>query len=165
MTNRELASLAIKLVGLYCLIQVVLHIAGASYMVLSGQMTIPALGLFYAVLSSFVALGALLIWKSEWFVRLVLAARKRPGPDEETEQKRLQPILFSVVGVVLVVQALPQVSFTISRYLFEEDRELGWQWPHLTGLAVQMLLGVALFLGSGGLARVWRRINEMNQWP
>ncbi len=164
MTNRELASLGIKLVGLYCLIQVVARVAGFSYSLLSGQAKMPALGLFFGVFLVFVALGVLLIWKSERFVHLALPRAERSS-HEGSEPPRLQAVFFSVVGVVLIVQALPSVTLFVARHWIEESPPFGWQWPHLAALLVQVVLGVALFLGSAGLTRIWRRINQMNQAP
>jgi hypothetical protein len=113
----------------------------------------------------FIVLGVLLIWRSDWFVGLILPTAGVASPDAG-EPKRLQAVLFSVVGVVLVVIALPTIIFTIVAYAVEDpEMRTRIEWARLASLGVQLLLGVALFLGSTGLTRVWRRINEMNRAP
>lgn len=171
MTNRQLAMLVLKLMGVYCLILVAESVPAVSYWLASEGESLLPFALSTMVLLLFTALGISLIWKSERYVRLVLprsdAADPEPGKSKPDD---LQGVFFSVVGVVLVVHALPSiVSIIISYSLADKSPEFGspptLPWPSLAAVLVQVALGAALFLGGTGLARIWRRINEMNQAP
>ena len=169
MTNRELATLAVKLLGVYCLILVVGAAPGMGYWLGMELETLAPLLLGIASLLLFTFLGVWLIWKSDSFVRLVVPTAEAPT-SERGGASELQGVLFSVIGVVLVVHALPRIILTIFVYSRVEEWEKGTSgleraWPQLAAVALEIVLGVALFVGSRGLARMWRRIGEMNQRP
>jgi len=174
MTNRELATLVLKLMGVYCLILVVGAIPSVAMWLGIGieEETLWPLVAGGASLLLYTALGVSLIWKSGWFVGLVVTKSAEPEPEPaRSTPSDLQGVFFSVVGVVLVVHALPSILFIVISHSLRKSPEgfdpptIPFPWPDLARVAVELALGVALFLGSAGLTRIWRRINEMNQAP
>lgn len=166
MSNRELASLAIRLLGVYCLVRALASVADLTLLLAIAEETsiVPLLAGIGKVLILAV-MGVTMIWKSPWFARRMMRANEEARPDAEPRQ--LQAVLFSVIGVVLIVWAVPRITsitWTVASSGSEDKLSAYWN-PDLVALVVQLVLGVALFVGSGGLARIWRRINQMNQMP
>ena len=76
-------------------------------------------------------------------------------------------MLFSVVGLVLVVHSVPGLIqyFVNLVFIDEPSARIHPPWIAAVVLAIEFLMGVGLFVGSRGLARLWRRIGEMNRMP
>ena len=169
MTNRDLATLSVKLLGVYCLILFASAAPNFGYWFVAEDRTVAPFVIFIVSTVWFGLLGVILVWKSKWFVSLV--DPKPDPPDQETPSVGgLQEVLFSVIGVVLVAHGLPKVASTVIHYTVPEYWSDGTSrfrgaWPGLASSALEIVIGVALFLGSSGLARIWRRIQEMNQAP
>lgn len=75
----------------------------------------------------------------------------------------LQPIAFGVLGLGILASALPSLATELvrSRWGSEEGSLFGLMsantgWPVDTSLLIRVILGAALFLGSGPLTRFWR---------
>lgn len=90
-----------------------------------------------------------------------LAARMfRSVVPEQPLALELQPVAFSVLGIVIVVRALPTVlSIVASAGWFElGDSVLTTRsvpWPAIAANFLRLAIGIALFLGGGLLSRAW----------
>ncbi len=84
------------------------------------------------------------------------------------EQKELQVTLFSVVGLLVIVQTLPQWFNLIPSLIFMTERYqmMGLSinaihtYTALIGLLVQVCIGLYLFLGARGLAGVLKLLRK-----
>jgi len=179
MTNRQLATLAVKLLGVYCVMQLVGTIPG---ILAWARVDEPLVGLdaastwtlqvgFAVTVAAHAVLAILLIWRSGWFVRLVApdgAQAAVPGEGKD-DARAFQGVLFSVVGLLLIAFALPELVSTLFSRLALRDPATAppdrWFTTSLVRVGVELALGVALFLSGGGLARFWQRVNEMKRLP
>jgi hypothetical protein len=93
-----------------------------------------------------------------------LAARMFPAAERATGMTpSLQPVAFSVLGAVILTSALPTFvrEFAMSEIWREGSSTIHLLnsnafWQHDAPILLRMLLGLALFLGSGPLTRFWR---------
>jgi hypothetical protein len=173
MTKRELGSLAFKLAGIYALVEAVLNVPmvgmpltkSVRHTFESGDQTIM---LIFDVLPTVVLLlfGAALIRYSERLSAWTLSDGDAPATTA-IDVTDLQATLLAVVGVAMIVSALPA---------FARFGAYGWvnqQWavllremaPELTQLILEVLLGVALiacrrFAAHPGstVRRTWRTL-------
>jgi hypothetical protein len=82
----------------------------------------------------------------------------------------MQALAFAVAGVVIAVLAVPSLFWTVMHVvrLHQRDvdaellyhRQLGEAWLLLTRGGLQLVLGVALFVGAKGLSRAWHRLRS-----
>ena len=149
MSREDVATLALKLLGVYFL-------AGA----------IPFLGRFVTNLGSehvpvslvpvllIVVVSFVLICAARPLGRVLTGDTGMPGVVGSLSVSDWQTIAFSAIGVSLFVHVLPQLA-GLAR--LSPGRSI---WPYAVAPAVQIVVGIALFLRAQGLANVCRRMQE-----
>ncbi len=171
MTNQSAASLAYRLLGIYVLTECLAVLGGipSLYSIFS---SVPAEGVtillaMAGILLFIVVLGVLLVFKSGTLARLTVS------PDQEQEEASRpkgdpQAIAFSVLGVYLVAAAFPGLSMIVAQCLLggpgpAYPNPVTRLWPTLLQYSIQVVVGVALFLQSKGLVRLWEKFQQTLQ--
>ncbi|MBA3683630.1 MAG: hypothetical protein H0W72_00050 [Planctomycetes bacterium] len=80
---------------------------------------------------------------------------KEPVPIDGGIVVMLQRVAFSIIGVLLVTDALP-VLVTDLLSLLEPGAMVSEYLAPVCGTIIELALGIALFFGSNGLSRLWR---------
>jgi hypothetical protein len=153
---QDVGTLAFRLVGIWLLVSVVRDAGDAvgivTYQagwVLAARVSAPVVKL---------GLGLALILGGA-------AISRRCFPDGENSSampSALQPIAFSVLGLVVLATALPVVvsSLVARGAWYEEDGGMvssgGSSTPRLVAAILRVAIGLWLFFGFGGLVRFWR---------
>jgi hypothetical protein len=169
MTTRGLFSVGLKLVGVlylaYAVTYIPLLIGFFARQTEDKLVSVPlavAANLSGVILFGFIAWA--LIAKSE-----KLADRLMPTDSEDLglgfSAEVFQAIAFSVLGIYLVVNALPQLVAIGWSFAASGSSQFGWSredfllrnWQALGVGVVKLLLGVGLFAGSRWLANLWNR--------
>lgn len=93
-----------------------------------------------------------------------LPGGEKPGPQREGEIGHLQAVAFSVLGLYLIAEALPNLVVLGMIYDIRSPFEWTLEYrPAANGLSVFMTelvrtaVGVAFFLGARGLTNYWHR--------
>jgi len=179
MTKREVASLALKLLGIYAFIisvsllhSMMLMIAtySAQYADHLGQvpsLTLLAAGSMISLLL-LIFLGCYLIMASERLSRLIFPQEGTEDKISSLSSRDVQTIAFSIVGVLLLTSAVPglfRVMLRISQVLYHQKNLFstvvkGRIIEDSVVLVVRLTLGLYLFLGSKGLSRLWHKIQQ-----
>jgi hypothetical protein len=174
MTRHELASFALKLLGIYALIESLpfLQYVGAFvYMPRSGRTEFVTA--FWNVVIILVPLllaagtGVMLIVFSRHLAPLLVGEDRPLGMSSAVTGRDVQAIGFSVVAVLIFLRAIPQISQAIWVRYYAVSREFAgpgadrmaqevWRYG-IPGL-IQLVLAVVLFLHARGLASLWHRI-------
>ena len=172
MSNQALATLVVRLMGIYAWFQVLTVAPTMGYLFVGESLRHDQRGLWMAMVAiSFVALA---LWIALGFLMILMADRiaLRMAPPEEEPRPQpadsgsLQAVLFSVVGLIFVLHSIPKlIEQLVSIKIAGSGAFLYPPWIAVLLLALEFLMGVALFLGSRGLSRIWRRIGEMNRMP
>jgi len=173
MTKHELASLVLKLLGIYAIIEslpLLQPLAG-----LASLPSDPAEASMYR----WTLVGVLLLFLIMVLVGVLLLAYSRDLALRLMEEDQplnlsstltasdVQAIGFSLVGVLIFLRALPDLTQGIWGwlYLIAQNRTHLYRgpmprstWPHLLSAAIQLVLAVVLFLRAQGLAHLWHRI-------
>lgn len=162
MNRQDIANLTFKVVGLYCIIQAVSLLGWIAAMMQFPEAALERPSVLFSLVSPGLlgGLGAGL-----WLGSRKLAARVFPQADSPSPPTRILAIhalVFSVVGLFIIANSLPQVlgvviHFTIA---WQETLQLGYLEliRPLTEPLFQLIIGVVLFLGSHRLVRVWSRL-------
>ena len=171
MTTHKIASLALKIVGIYSIIQFIEQI----------RALVHAFGLSFAEppIRSTMIMGASISSVLLFGLSIILLAfsnglaRKLFPEDDPIENlhfddfKNLQSIAFSMVGVVLLAVAIPKI-FQISAIIFALQKP-GYEIPvaerisketFAFGVAtlIQLLLGLLLFFRGPSLSNFWQKL-------
>lgn len=189
MNNIQIGSLAFKLAGIFSIIQAIPLLRQISevfalknspiFETASGQ-AYPSNFIFIGIITSIsllILFGLILLCFSNSFSRKMFGKDNSPStPETEITAKNIQTVAFSIVGVILVVVAIPklvQLGANIQALVNAGDGEptrnisVG-TWAYSIGMAVQMLVGILLFVGSKGLSSLWyflqksRPMSKMN---
>ena len=149
MTKRDLVSLAMKVIGVFYLIQIVPF--GASFFMSEGLSNrflqlIPVVGVLGA--------GLLLVFGSGAIARLIVPHKEDATVSSALSLSDWQTILFSAIGVSTFVQALRSMS----AFLYYPKQNM--QLQSLVSGIVMMVIGILLFFQARGLANLWRLIQE-----
>lgn len=166
LTRRDLSALAVKLIGLYLIVQAIPAVVGIAGWILDGAPR-SGIGYYLGNFGFFVGLGLVLIAMGDR-IGAWLLSDPAPVPSEPAapDIRNVQAAAFAVVGVMLIaVWALPGFFYDGWRYLYgtrpasasERLRELR---PLLVRHTVELVLGLLLFYGSKRLAAYWHRLRS-----
>jgi hypothetical protein len=158
-----LAALLLKLLAIYFAIQAWMGLMWSISFVATRSLDVQTLSYTGALVVGNILPAALLFWKADrWGPRLLRSGGEscETAPINTTEA---QAIAFSVVGVYLACNALPDVGRNLF-FLYQNARLTGntSAIPEtirlLIGDILMVALGAFLFLRSRGLALLWHRI-------
>jgi len=164
-TRHELAALALRLMGVY----VWIHLLELSTVLLSPTKywTTPGSAVTLGVLVLAYGGGGFILFRfaGAW-ARYLLPGPRETGVHIRVSGFDLQAIAFSVAGVWLAAGAVPTLCLGLIYYFFKSPTGwLGARWPGLWGTIVQLVLGIALFLGSRGLSIFWHKLRTGGVQP
>ncbi len=175
MTKHEWASFALKLLGLYTVIEslpllqpltelTALPAGTAKASVLHGWM-LAGFGLF--LLFVLMVLVGLLLFRYSRELAPHLVGQDHPLHESSTLTGRdVQAIGFSIVGVLIFLRALPGFYHAVWRWLDMITSRVAEPyrsaprvlWPDFLPAALQLALALVLFFQARGLANFWHRI-------
>jgi hypothetical protein len=153
----DLAIVALRLMAIYLLIRGLEYIPLLSIFLMTGASPQAYEAVFLLMPGGiYIASGTLLMIFAPLGGRLLLP-RARSTQNRPTGSD-LQAIAFSVVGVVLVTRAVGGITLIYvggqgARQIYGTE---GW-FAYL-GPAIQLAIGIALFLGGRGLSRFWQKL-------
>jgi hypothetical protein len=157
MTRIDIASLAFKLAGIYALFQALGQVQYLGFLFpspLGGTNQTVIISVTAASLGSLIASGCVLIAASHSLASWMF-------PEElgrETPRIRVlavQGAAFSVIGVFFAAGALPSLVGTGVQWLQPGG---GLPWAMTLQSIIAIVVGVGLFFGGHGLARLWSKL-------
>lgn len=165
MNKREVASLACKILGLYMIIQGINVLAN----VLSVLAVTPeqwGSGSSISILIPFLLffiLGVLLWFLADKLSSIMVKDEGQLIDSFQMKTSDLQGILFSVIGLSLIGNALPKLLSTLTNMYTMRDvpNMIPRSLPGAVGAITQVILGAIAFLGSSGLVNVLKKIRSV----
>lgn len=180
MTKREIASLAIKLMGVFILIKTIAYVPMAVGSVLSATRTVDFSGFLevvgYAIFAASVSLIPLV-----WALLIIVLSDKVAAwlikePDDTlieavgaVNKEDVMVVVCSCIGLYLAVAAFPNLILKASHFLAVRNAGSD-RFSYLSGSLyetlqcvapiVQIALGVWLFAGSKGIVKFWKKIRS-----
>jgi len=168
MSKREMLSLMIKLVGVYCLLQFVPGVLQGITIVVAGavqsydQSRIPALGIFVMMIFPLLWLG-LCIWVIRQSDRL--AARLYPvdAPASQLTTlgiKDIQKLGYHFIGLTLIIKEIPAIVMAVYYILkaHGDTSRLLYYYTQWISPTIQLVIGLVLFLSPQSIANLWAKI-------
>ncbi len=172
MSNRNVASLAFKLAGIYLLAMAASSILTHSLFLIDfvlapssyGSGGLSTAGRVVIGLCTFVSLASVIA--GGVFLLLAsrsLAARTFPELSESPEPRATvsewQAAAFAVVGIIFVAGSVSTLPVSVGFLIDLSTEHSRWrEWLEPAGPVLQFLLGLALFFGARPLAAFWRRL-------
>jgi|GEM_PF-1798623 len=173
MTQNQIASLSLKLLGIYSLIEAIPLLRelsqvfawrGSRIEMESGPFRTDLLlmGIMTSV-GLLLLLGLTLIIFSNSLSRRLITEEEAINEKAELTAKNIQSIAFSIVGLVMIVIAIPhlvqlaanlQALKSAGGESVKQSIQIG-TWVYSIGIAVQFIIGILLFLGGRGLSNIW----------
>ncbi len=176
MTDRNLASVALKTLGVYWLVQGLLHVERGVLMPFSDYPRTSAfvwgLGLVDWGLRGILlgVIGYVLTFRTTTVMKWI---RVDGGQGATTSgagrEMSMEALAISLLGVYFLVPALGGMApIALKLWSFREptdklmrDGYLEQAWPHVVGYVFQLILALVLIIGRNGLARLWRLSRPM----
>lgn len=179
MTQKQIASLSLKLLGIYSIIEAIPLLRelsqvfawrGSKIEMESGPIHTDLLliGIMTSV-GLLLLIGCCLIIFSKSLTKRMITEEEIINGTTELTAKNIQAIAFSVVGLVMIVIAIPhlvqlaanlQALKSAGAESVKESIQIG-TWVYSIGMAVQFIIGILLFLGGRGLSSIWFFIQKM----
>lgn len=159
MSGHDIARLAFVLAGIYALFQALEHFGGGFWWLSISDTTLTQMGMTRLQMIAASLFPGILITLTG-IVLIISNARlaRWMFPDAQPSPERMlgfPGLAYSVVGMVSFIWGLSSIAspiITLSSGL------AGQALAELLECAVLILLGVGLFFGSHGLARIWSRL-------
>ena len=180
MTKKEIVSLSLKLAGIYCLIMSLSYLSFAIMSAVSALRQgfwdmLTSITPFVLLLLSFTPVVLLLL-----FGAYLIFSKKLPskmassmieGEEEQTTSftfQDIQVLAFSIIGVWLLSSAIPTFIQVIVRIilLHSTSQRSGSVFinsyiiPQIAAAVLKLALGIYLFSGSKGLAKLWQKFQS-----
>lgn len=171
MTLRDIAGIGLKLLGVYAIILALSHteviglaISAAGFghgaAVSPLQWTVMVLPLGLLLVS-----GLVLVFCSRRIGRVIVPDQKTVSADPPLSCSDVQALAFSVAGVAIACVALPRLGrILMNAGLLRGSRGEATirTMAQAIGPVLQLFIGVALFFGGRGLAKVWQKLQGQN---
>jgi hypothetical protein len=166
MSNREITSLGIRFIGIYSLVQyfpVILHLFSIASLWTSNETyswvsTMEPIG-SVAIFVLFFGLCLLMIFKPGVLAVLLCREDVTIVPAESFSLLDIQRLAFSIIGLLLIVKALPHAAGLLFQYQLLQtqfkDMPYPSMMPNLISWTVQILIGLFLFFRSQLLVNLW----------
>jgi len=174
MTRHELASFALKLLGIYAIIEAlpqIQAIGGMLGVLASGQkqdlVTLWTLAGMFIPLVLMAVAGMLLLAFSRGLAPLLVGEDKPLGLSSALSGVDVQAIGFSIVAVLIFLEAIPQITQVVLNWHYVASRSPSEPvlsqiaraaWQAAVSGGIQLVLAVVLFLRARGLTNLWRRL-------
>ncbi len=175
MTKREFTAIVLKLTGVYILVRYL----GFLPMVLS-PLTVIRFGQSDAVTTWFWGLAAiipplvylvaciLIVVKSERIATKLIPDDGEFSVGFSLSQEDVLTVAFCCIGLMILVGSIPDIVQSVSNLAlakkgpehFGQSRFWINAYARLVANVVQLIIGLALFLQSRGLAGLWRKLRD-----
>lgn len=171
MTKREVGALAFTVMGVYALILAVNDVSfifGSVINAVGSPIGISTVLIIVALTGPMllrIAIGIILILYRDAFSGKLFPG----GPDMiavHASTKDVQAVAFSVVGILLIVQALPDIG-AIAMNISYRAREVEpstsvrhGMWIKGAMMVVKLVLGISLFFGGRSLSNYWHMLRN-----
>lgn len=170
MTKIQIASLSLKIVGIFSIIQAIpilkslseaLEMRGLKIGDVPYDATYLLVGIFLSF-SLLIIIGSFLIIFSQRLAKKIFRDSDDKPISSDVSAKDIQSIAFSVVGIVLMVITIPKLiqlganlgTWKIAGVETKSSISIS-TWIYFIGIAVQFILGLLLFIGARGLSSFW----------
>jgi hypothetical protein len=163
-TLGDVAVLIVKVVAIYVVLQAIyLSAYFVSIFVFRGYGW-ANLG-FFIVMAVYVAVGMVLFLKASTIGLWLLPSRPIPSdvPPATGSPSQVQSIAFSIIAVFVATQSLPAFIVALLRFTYQSALNLPRDGSRdlaqtLLMPGIELLIAIALFLGSKRLSAYWQRI-------
>jgi len=176
-TNRGVALLAFKLLGLWLIADAAIGAAGIPYYWEPQFETVRGMTVLFTLLPVLVAVGiGVPVWFSaDWFAARIFPDVSQPTASDRLRGEPLAALALSLIGALFVCEALPVVVtgislFTQSRVVGssilgpeEDQQKLIWSAAakaNVTAGVARLLIGLALIAGPRRLGAALARIRR-----
>lgn len=171
MSKQEIGSLAMKMAGIYAIIQMVTLASTSAWFLrsnlLSSHERILSLCSYWFTLLLLGVLGFFLIRWSAILSKGIFSEESEMSQISSPTYHDVQSLAFSLIGVFLIVTTLPRILTYILSLVWDlvslgfdvrGVRYWHYQWPECAGTVIKMLIGIWLFLGGRGLSNLWSKM-------
>ena len=176
MKPNQLATLVLRLLGIYCLIQAVPLLGMlSSIMVLARMNSEESASAFAASVlpgTLMLIMGILLLVFSVWLGEKLTRQTSAEENISKVTFEQIQALAFAVAGVLIFTDALPQllnsisylISLTTSRSSGDQQIRLAYRADSFregsaaAGIVFKAALGLLLFFRARGFANFWRSL-------
>jgi hypothetical protein len=174
MKPNQLATLVLRLLGIYCLVQVI-PVASIFTSVIFSTINSANRSISMAILAALflispIVIGVLLITRSVPWSEKLIPKNASDGNISAVSFEQVQMLAFAVSGILIFASALPQLFSSIFNLLHslspENSRNADsvHNSPYLIEYAVGTLLkaalGLWLFFGAQGFTNCWRSLRN-----
>jgi len=166
MTPIQIASLALKLLGVYAIIQSLPILGAFPGMFAFDDDNVNKLYMFLGSILPCILLfgvGSLLILSSNKLAKKMMGTNDLNTSTSQLSGRNVQTIAFSVLGVALIAWAIPELSKIFAN--IQLLKNAGDEFPtkgmdignkvYAIGLSIQFVVGLVLFFGAKGLSSIW----------
>ena len=179
MKANQLATLVLRLLGIYCLIVLMPMTELLNNVVFfhgrnnSGGSDTAMIIITFLLTVSWLAVGISLIVFSKPLAEMLTPKSAGEGNITVVSFEQIQILAFAIAGVLIFAEALPQLLnyiFTFLHYLIQlkgenPDPDAGWPYTRFgfvsaIGIFSKAVLGLWLFFGAHGFANFWRQLRN-----
>lgn len=172
MSQREIAALALRLLGVYCMVTGLPYIVSIAGALADGLPLAERLVRVVVMLlpgGTLVVVGLLLLAAADPAARLLVGRAADTPLVEHWTSRQVQGLAFSVLGAYLVATSLPGLLALVGQMIYmhgtvsfasrtQAETTMSFQLSRVAENLLQLALGVWLFLGARGFSNLWHRL-------
>ncbi|MEL7568551.1 MAG: hypothetical protein AAGU27_27290 [Dehalobacterium sp.] len=160
MNNREVASLACKILGMYIIIQAINVLFTFFYVSVTTSFQDNILNLSFAI--GYILFGILLWYFSDKLSVIMVKTKNCDKESLSLDINSIQRVAFSVLGLFFIGNSLPKlVGLLCNIYLSMIDHNLSSILILRSGgIIAEFIIGLVIFLGSKGLVNFLNKMRN-----
>jgi hypothetical protein len=178
MKPNHLATLVLRLMGIYCLVLLIPMAELLNNVFFYAQNSSSGIGVASVIIALIVTVGwlaagiSLMVFSRSWG-EMLSPTKSEEGNITAVSFEQVQVLAFAVAGVLIFAGALPQLLnniFAFLQYLIQLKQENPYpngRWPFnrfgyaaAIGTFLKAALGLWLFFGARGFANFWRSMRN-----
>ena len=159
MKIEQLTTVLVRFFAIFMLLTIIFHYGMAMSAIIMQNHKLDVEGniVIFATFAVLLAAIGLLLYFAPAIARAIIPAKTSDEAAVNVSAERLETLFFSVVGLWLVVSAMPEiVQYTI--YMLVMDAVSSKTEIGLFGQVVKMLTGLWLLIGSKGVVNTLRKL-------
>jgi hypothetical protein len=178
MNARDLANVALKVLGIYCFIQALPLLLQAALVPFIGLQNVESFNwkLQIIVMLLYVALyliiSYILVFRTAAVLRLMALGADAEGPVVNDSPPSYAPLAFSLLGAFFAISSIGHVLSNLIK-LASQWKEASANYgmfreailmnirPDLIEHATKLILGIALMMGREKLGKLWKRMRPL----
>jgi len=160
MKTKEVTFIVCKIFALYVLYQTIVYFSVTISSLYSGQFLSNIVVNYFLVFIFSFGLFLFFWFGADWLALKITNSRSEQDIKTNLTKDDILNIAFRVIGMLLLVRALPYMSRIVSLNLLQQEHTVPSLLPQFIEMFVLLVIGISLLLGADWFSKIIRKFRN-----